>query len=148
MADTQSETCPYQSRYGGGWQAPSQFLAESMVARQARMKKTSLPLKFWRLERWNREYQAQARHASSLLRLYDCEAIMRALRTPEGKKIYSLGAKFLDPLVRVEQERLDRLKAARQAAPPEPEPEPPAKDASPRPAFVETKSTLSKLRDL
>lgn len=155
MAQEQSAASPHKSRFGGGWLTPAQFLAEGMVARKARKEGTDLPLKFWEKERWKRDFLLQLRHAHSLLKVYSHEAIVAALRTRKGSTVYSLGAQFiLDPLIRVEQERLDRRAAAadvKAQADPKPTPPPPVAEApvaeQPRPAFVR-ENTLSKLKGL
>jgi len=120
-----------------------------MVARKARKDKVDLPVKFWMQERWKREFLLQVRHAAGLLRLYSVAAIVAALRTPKGKQAFSLKAPFLDPLIRVEQERVDRRAPPAPAEPTSPAPpaELPPPVVSPRPSFGQpTTSTLSKLR--
>ncbi len=148
MAAERSEGRPYHSRFAGGYLAGGQWLAEGMCDRQARKNKTQLPERFWKSPRWEREFLMQVRHANSLLKTYSVAAIVRALRTPEGKKVYSLSAPWLDPIIRDEQAKLDREAAA--AAPPEAPPEPATEvvDGKPRPTFVRKKSTLSKLREI
>lgn len=154
MQDERTPARPYRSLYGGGWLTPAQFLAEGMCARQARKDKTELPLKFWNEEKWKRVFLLQHRFALSLLKVYDAESVMRALRTSTGKGVYSLGAKFLDPLVRDEQRKAERQEAARAAKSVEPpvSSEPPAerpKEAEPpRPAFVRKQTNLSKLKNI
>ena len=156
MAKNQSEASPFKSRFSGpeeNWLTPAQYLAENMVARQAKKDGTDLPIKFWEIERWKRIFLLQVRHATSLLKLYDINAIIKALRSKRGKNIYSLGAKFIDPLIRVEQERLDRheevieLKSQNDPKPVEPPSDEPKELKAPRPAFVQN-TTLSKLKDL
>lgn len=148
MPSEKTDKSGYQSRFGGGWIAPGQFIAESMCDRIARKDKAELPLKFWTLERWKRPFLLQLRHANSLLKLYSAEAIIRALRTPEGKRVYSLGAQWLDPLIRVEQERVDRQAEAREKAPAA-EPAPPAATTEPpRQPYKPRPSPLDKLRQL
>lgn len=149
MALERSEASPYKSRFGGGWMTPVMYLAEGMCDRQARAKNKGLVDHFWTKPPWNREFKMQARNAAALLKLYSPEAIMRALRTPKGKKAYSLAAPWLDPLIKEEQEILDRnqqkLEAAIASATEAPAPKVTEK---PRPAFVPKQSKLNKLRNL
>ena len=59
MARNYSEDSRYESRYGGGWVAPHQILAEVMCERIAAKEKTSLPAKFWDLPRWKKHFLMQ-----------------------------------------------------------------------------------------
>lgn len=149
MAKQRSDKYPFRSRFDeDNWQSPQQYLAEAMCDRQARKRGDGLGLRFWQHDPWKREFAMQAQHAASLLKIYDYQAVIRALRGPRGKTIYSLGAPFLDPLVKEEQARLDkeRLSQERQAPPPPP----PVAAEPPRPAFNSgnKRSILDKLRDL
>ena len=153
MAKHQSEASPFKSRFSGpeeNWLTPAQYLAENMVARQAKKDGTDLPIKFWEHLRWKRIFLCQLRFANSLLKIYDINAIIKALRSKRGKSIYSLGAKsILDPLIKVEQERLDHKEEI--ASEPKPvetsRPVETPKVEAPRPAFVQN-TTLSKLKNL
>ena len=147
MAENRSPESPWQSKWGGGWVSSGQYLAEGMVARIAKKDGIDLPHRFWMLSRWKRVFLLQLRFANSLLKLYEPAAIVKALRTPEGKRVYSLGAKWLDPLVRDQQERLDRQEQIREAVEPV-SPPPESVVEPPRPTFVEKPHLLSKLRDL
>lgn len=120
-----------------------------MVARIAEYEGVRLPQKFWNTSRWKRTYLLQVTHANNLLKLYSIDAIIAALRTKEGKKVRSFGAKWLDPIVQDEQERIDRQKALAPEAH-EIQMQKPLPDIvePPRPLFVPKKSLLSKLRDL
>lgn len=92
----------------------------------------------------------QLRFANSLLKLYAPEAIIRVLRTQ--KNTFSLGAKWLDPLFQVENDRLATQAKNRQeavvpetpiiASPANNEPE------KPRPVFVKKTSLKDRLKDL
>lgn len=146
MPEQRSEKSCFASRFGGGWLAAGQYLAESMVDRMARKEGETLPLKFWELPRWKRVFLLQLRSANELLKSYSVEAIIRALRTTEGKKVYSLGAPWLDGLIAGEQARLERQAEALKSQPPE-APLPSGLPEAPRPAFVRP-SILNRLRDL
>lgn len=149
MPEQWSESCPYTSLYGGGYISASQYLAESMVARRARYNNITLPNKFWNIERWKRVFLLEVRHASRLLTLYSVEAIIKALRTKEGKRVYSFGAKWLDPLIAEEQRLIDVANAAKsqESEVKETEPTVVVGKTGPRPAFSPTKSKLDKLRE-
>lgn len=127
-----------------------------MTARVADRDKYKLPDRFWldRGSKWELEFRQQARKAAELLKDYSIQAVIAALRSTRGKKVYSLGAKStLVPLIKAEQKILDHkaLLAAEQARE-RAEESPPAQPelpAAPPPAPPAAKpSTLSKLRDL
>ena len=147
-----SDKCRWPSRFGGGFLADAQYLAENMCDRKARKQGTTLGFKFWDKSNpvWQREFLLQARHATSLLKLYSVEAIVRALRAPKGKTVYSLAAKWLDPLIKEEQIKLDVARSkqeSRLSQQPEPDTSPMVIEA-PRPVFAPKESALSKLRRL
>lgn len=121
-----------------------------MCDRVARKNKAHLPDKFWQTPRWKRTFLLQLRLANSLLKIYSYDSIVAALRSRDGRRVYSLGANWLDDLIRAEQEKVDRAKRLQEARPQEPEPRTTAsgKHEEPRKAFAATPSLLNKLRGL
>lgn len=119
-----------------------------MVARKARKDGVDLPSYFWNTEKYKREFLLQLRHVLALLKLYSPDAIVRALRTRKGKTLYSFGAKFaLDPLIRDEQTKIDRVASATtEAKETVPERDEVTTSQAPRPAFQPT--NRSSLKDL
>lgn len=116
----------------------------------ARKEGRELQCKFWNLDLWKRKYLLQVRAANSLLKVYDCSAIIKALKTPEGKRIYSLGAKWLVPIVKTEQEKIRLQQLARKELQPEPKAIEPVetKIEPPRPSFpAKKRNTLSILKE-
>jgi hypothetical protein len=92
-----------------------------MTARVADRDRYKLPDRFWleKGSKWELEFRQQARKAAELLKDYSIQAIIAALRSTRGKKVYSLGAKsVLVPLIKAEQKVLDHkaILAAEQAA--------------------------------
>jgi hypothetical protein len=74
--------------------------------------------------------------------------ISRAIRSPEGKKVFSFGAPFFKDVLVREQEKYDAEIASLAAAPPPPPPpEPTADTEKPRPDFAPRRSLRSKLED-
>lgn len=150
MAAKPSNKSKYESQYGGGWISAGQWLAELMCQRQANMnKKGQLPNKFWSRPEWERAYKTQLLLANGLIKAYSAKAVGCALRRKEGKKVFSLGAKWLDPVVAEEQRRIEQEEAL--AAEAVPLPALPAKDAplpNSRPPVVLKKSMLSKLKGI
>lgn len=104
----------HKSRYTDKLVEDAQLLAEIACERMAKKDGKDLPFKFWNTGRWLRDYKLQLRFANQLLKIYSFEAIRKSLDTFQGKKIYSLGAKWLDPIIAGEQEKLDRRGAAKE----------------------------------
>ncbi len=93
----------YVSRYTKKLVTAASFIAELTCERGFKKRGMSLPSNFWSDERFRRDYLMQLRFANSLLKIYSAEAIINALNSTQGKNIYSLGAKWLDPLIAVEE---------------------------------------------
>src|SRR5687768_14677129 len=109
MSDNASQKRPFRSSYGGGWITAQQLLAEVICARIARRDNVELVEGFWKSPRWSRECRLQLVLAASLLKEFSVAAVLAALKTTRGKRLYSLGLKsVLVPLIQAEQERLDR----------------------------------------
>lgn len=152
MSQVKTDKFPFKSRFSIDdlWITPQAYLSENMCARQAAKSGDVLPNKFWVTDKHKRNFLTQLRFATSLLKLYSIEAIIAALKTFQGKRIYSLNANWLDPLIRNEQEKVERAKkkfdeAMKQEAEVIAEPE----SEEIRPSFPANKqSTLSKLKDL
>lgn len=85
-----------------------QYLAEIMCERQAKRNKEDLPYQFWSLDKYKRDFLMQLRFANLLIKTYSFEAICAALKTQQGLRIYSLGAKWFDPIIKAEQEKIAR----------------------------------------
>lgn len=68
----------------------------------------SLPPKFWNDARFARDYRLQIIKVNALLKIYSGPAIIAALESFKGKKVYSLSATWLDQLISQEQARLDK----------------------------------------
>ena len=68
----------------------------------------SLPVKFWKDPAFSRDYRLQIIKANALLKIYSGPAIIAALESFKGKKIYSLSAPWLDEICEREQKRIDK----------------------------------------
>lgn len=66
-----------------------------------------LPPRFWCDPRFSRDYRLQIMKANALLKQYSGPAIIAALNSKQCNKIYSLGAKWLDPVCAQEQRKLE-----------------------------------------
>jgi hypothetical protein len=151
-SNEQSVESPFKSKVDNVWLSTGQYLAEQMCARKASRDDTALPSNYRQSPKWKDHFEHQERQATRLLKRYEKDALFRALKMKEGKKVYSLGASWVDGLVLAEQERLDiQKKAAEVKAQAEPVSEPcsePAAREPPRPVFAPEKTLLSKLRGL
>ena len=149
MADNRTEKSCYESRFGGGWITAAQYLAENMVARRARSEKTSLPPKFWEIDKWKKDFLLQIRHANTLLADFCLDAILRTLRNSRCKNVYSLGLKsVIMPVLKDEQARIKTQMRKLEEMPVVEEVVLPAVAEPPRPSFQSRNSMLSKLRGL
>lgn len=100
MANQRSEKSPYPSIYSPGkYISINQFLGELVSQRAAFKDNKELPQKFWELKKWRQYLVFQIKLASNLLKEYSPEVIIKALRDPKGRSIYSLGAPHLKALL-------------------------------------------------
>ena len=135
----------YPSRYTNRKVTVAQHLSEKICERVAIKEKIELPFQFWNLQKWKQLFLYQVQVANALLKLYSVEAILSCLAN--CKNVYSLNASFLDNLIKIEQEKIDKKKIVAESK------EPVVNIVSdttvkPRSPFAEGKSQISKLRDL
>jgi hypothetical protein len=139
VAKEKSEKTPFWSKYGAEWITPAAYLAEEICGRKAwALDKKTLPSKFWNeSEYWRKEFQAQITHAARLLVEYGVEDIVKALKHPDLKRVYSFGlkSKFVPILEEITKEKhVMKIFNIEHSIPPEGEP--PAKiQRGPRKAF-------------
>lgn len=108
----------------------------------------SLPEKFWADKRFAREYKLQLIKSRSLLKMYSPQAIINALKSKEGLRIWSLTAPWLDGIIAAEEKRLQILaEKINMGTPhtPSSNAEKLPDDDGPRPAFNPKKSVFDKL---
>ena len=111
MAHQPSDKSRYKSVLTNRWLTKAQWLAEVMCSRQSKRETgEELTPNFWKTDRWKAEWKKQLIIANRLLKVYESAAISRALRSPEGLSIFSLGASFLLPLIQREQARITKKK--------------------------------------
>ena len=92
MANQKTEKCPYLSAYGGGYVRADQWVTEKLCALIAKKQGSELPDKFWNLPKWSSIFRRQVQMASSLLIMYDADAISSALRDKRLYNVRSFGA--------------------------------------------------------
>lgn len=129
MAKQRSEASRWISRYGEIGEtlyvSDSQYLAETMMTRQAQKDGIVLPPRFWRNKEWSKRFILQSKQASELLQTFSCEVILEALRHWRLKNCFSLGLKsVIEPICQEIAERRGNLATMQQQqleAAPEPE---------------------------
>jgi hypothetical protein len=92
MAKEKSQKNPYLSSYGGGYIRADQWVTEKLCALIAKKQGSELPDKFWNLPNWKSIFRRQVQMASSLLIIYDADAISYALRDKRLYNVRSFGA--------------------------------------------------------
>ena len=90
----------------------AQYIAEMVCLREAESANEGQPaFKLWNTEKWKNKFRSQVTKAYALLKKYDDLAIINALRSPAGKRIYSLRLKNLENLIKQEQGQIDSQKS-------------------------------------
>lgn len=101
----------YQSRYSPGKEISEiQYICELICEKNAQQTGRELPTKFWELPQWSQFYRSQLRRCSALLNKFSSEAIIKGLNDPKAKKIYSLYAAWLIPIIQSYQDKLDIIR--------------------------------------
>ena len=108
MSKEQTDLSRYKSPSTGDYCTSAQYIAELMCQRMAeRTNEGSLAYKFWNTKKWKKTYQLQVIAANRLLNKYSDRAIVAALNTYKGLKIYSLRFPGLEEMIKTEHRRLD-----------------------------------------
>ena len=125
---------------------PAHQIAEIICPRLFKTKGfKELPPKFWNDPRFSREYRLQLIKANALLKTFSLEAIISALtKTKIGVKIYSLGAKWLDPIIAQEEEKIKQFNLKLEKSS-KTQVEPIIEENVPRPTLKTGKSIFDKL---
>ena len=122
----------------------AQYIAEMVCLREAEAANEGQPAyKLWNTEKWKKKFRSQGTKAYSLLKTYDDVSIINALRSPAGKRIYSLRLKNLETLIKKEQVKTD----AKNSALAEPKEYSSSAPSNPRKPYGK-KSDVQKLREL
>ncbi len=97
----------YPSKYSNGKQvSAAQFITETICERKAQMNQEDLHYRFWLQKNWASFYRNQIGSAHKLLKEYSAKAIIRALNTNGGRRIYSLRAPHLIDMIQKEEQLL------------------------------------------
>ena len=142
MAHERTSSSRYKSPSTGEYCTGAQYIAEMMCQRMAENNNEgSLAYKFWNTKKWQKTYQLQIIAANRLTGKYDERAIIAALKSREGKKIYSLRFPTLEELIKRHESLIDKGDGKTIST------ELNSAEAKPRKPFGE-KSKIQKLRDL
>jgi hypothetical protein len=96
----------YPSKYSNGKTvSAAQYITEIICEHLAKKDKKDLHYRFWVSPEWQKFYKSQIFSANKLLKKYSPKAIIEALKTTTGQKIYSLRAPHLLAIID-QQERL------------------------------------------
>jgi hypothetical protein len=100
-----TQTNKYLSKYSNGkLVSASQYITEIICEHLAIKNKKDLHYRFWLNKEWEKFYKSQIFSANKLLKQYSDKAIIAALKTSQGQKIYSLRAPhLLDIIVKQEE---------------------------------------------
>ena len=95
----------------------AEYIAEMVCLRKAESENVGRPAyALWNTEKWKRQFRSQISKAYQLLKKYSDKAIINALNSYKGKSIYSLRVKFLEPIIKSEQNKLNKIETYRKPA--------------------------------
>lgn len=81
----------------------NQYILEIVCEAYAKKQGKDLPLQFWKLDEWKKEYLSQTRAVSRLLKKYSAKAILQAIR---GRNIWSLRPKWVENIIAQEEKKI------------------------------------------
>lgn len=97
----------YHSKYSNGKTvSAAQYITELVCENKAKKDKLDLHYRFWTTKIWEKYYKDQIASAYKLIKKYSPKAIIAALRSHEGQKIYSLRAPFLLPIIETKEKSI------------------------------------------
>jgi hypothetical protein len=97
----------YPSKYSNGKSvSAAQYITEVICENKAQLSKEDLHYRFWLSKKWSLYYRNQIASANKLLEKYSPEAIVKALKSDKAKKIYSLRAPHLLPIIQQQEDLL------------------------------------------
>lgn len=97
----------YPSRFSQGkFVNEFQYILQLICQKNASQTQRELPPEFLNEPQWKTFWGAQLKKCSQLLKSYSSESIIKALNDPRAKKIYSLHAKWLIPIIQEYENKL------------------------------------------
>jgi hypothetical protein len=86
----------------------AQYITELICERKAAKDKKDLHYRFWLSKEWSIFFRNQIATANKLVKQYPDKAIVNALLTDQGKKIFSLRAPHLPSIIEQEEAKLSQ----------------------------------------
>lgn len=100
----------YISKYSNGKEVTAaQYITELICENKAKIQNKDLHFRFWTNKIWARFYRDQIATANKLVKKYNETAIIKALKSDVGRKIYSLRAPHLISMIEHETSLLDQM---------------------------------------
>jgi hypothetical protein len=97
----------YLSKYSNGKQvSAAQYITEIICEHLAAKDRKDLHYRFWLSPEWQKFYKSQIFTANKLLAKYSEKAVIKALQSPTGKKIFSLRAPHLGAIIEQQEQIL------------------------------------------
>ena len=109
MPENPTDKSRYKSPSSGDYITCAQYVAEVMCSRMAEKENVgSQAHKFWNLPKWKKHYQYQVVLANRLVKKYPEAAIVKAINSPECKRMYSLRFPPLESIIQKYQKIIER----------------------------------------
>jgi hypothetical protein len=94
----------YLSKYSNGKMvSAAQYITEIICEHLAKKDKKDLHYRFWLSKEWQKFYKSQIFSANKLLKNYSDRAIIKALYSEQGQKIFSLRAPHLIDIIQKQE---------------------------------------------
>ena len=106
-----TEKTPFKSKYKEGYVTPANFLAETIFEkRNEYFNSGKCPERFWTTgNKLHGAYKGQVIAAAKLLKKYNCDSIIKALKSEDGKFILKIQDPRLVPIIeKFEKNRVDK----------------------------------------
>jgi hypothetical protein len=95
----------YPSRYSPTAKVhAAQYITELICENKAKKEKKELPIRFWKLQEWQKFYRYQIMLANQLIKEYDESCIIGALMDKRCWWVVSLRTKFLTKIIEEKRE--------------------------------------------
>lgn len=109
MPENPTEKSRYKSPSSGDYITCAQYVAEVMCSRMAEKENVgSQAHKFWNLPKWQKHYQHQVILANRLVKKYPEAAIVKAINSPECRRMYSLRYPSLGTIIEKYQKIIEQ----------------------------------------
>jgi hypothetical protein len=96
-----TEKSKYKHQSTGAYCTCAAYIAEIMCMKHAEVNNEgSLPYKFWNVNPWKWRYMKQLYAANALLKTYSEAGVIKAINSPEFRKIFSLKNKRALPIIK------------------------------------------------